>query len=516
MANNPNVLDNLKPFVKGDPRINRKGRPKSFDELRTLAKQIAHEPITAKVKESGVEVSKRFTVIEAIMRQWAQSRDPRLVQAFVNYAYGKAPDAADEHVAITESQPLTLPADAIAPSFLEAYRDIRDRKHTEYLFFGGRGSTKSSFVSLVTIYLLVNNPELHALAVRQVGVTLRDSVYAQLQWAIAELGLTDKFKCTTSPLEIEYLPTKQKIYFRGGDDPLKIKSIKPAFGYIGILWFEELDSFRGPEQVRSIEQSAIRGGDEAWIFKNFNPPRTSQNWANKYVQIPKESQYQHKSDYTTVPVEWLGKTFLEEAEHLKSVNPDAFDHEYLGIVNGTGGMVFSNVHIRKIADEEIAQFDRVTQGVDWGYYPDAYAWNKMHYDSARLTLYIFDEYRVLKASNRDTYKALVEQKHVTPEDLIIADSASPKDIADYREYGLSCRGAEKGPDSVSYSMKWLQSLAAIVIDNERAPYSAEEFLDYEFERDRDGEIISGYPDKNDHQISAVRYGTNRIWKVRGQ
>jgi hypothetical protein len=115
---------------------------------------------------------------------------------------------------LLSSSNLILPADAIAPSFVNVYRDIRDRKHTEYLFFGGRGSTKSSFVSLITVYLLVNNPEIHALACRQVGNTLRDSVFSQLQWAIGELGLSDKFKCTTSPLEIEYLPTKQKIYFR--------------------------------------------------------------------------------------------------------------------------------------------------------------------------------------------------------------------------------------------------------------------------------------------------------------
>jgi hypothetical protein len=75
--------ENLKPFQKKDPRINRKGRPKSFGELRELAQQIAHEEVKAG--------DKRLTVVEAIMRQWAQSKDPRLVQAFINYAYGTPP-----------------------------------------------------------------------------------------------------------------------------------------------------------------------------------------------------------------------------------------------------------------------------------------------------------------------------------------------------------------------------------------------------------------------------------------
>lgn len=508
MANNPNVLDNLKPFVKGDPRINRKGRPKSFDELRTLAKQIAHEPVTAG--------EKKFSVIEAIMRQWAQSRDPRLVQAFVNYAYGKVPDAIDEPVAITEAQALVLDSTQIGRSFVDMHRDIVAHGHTEYVLADGRGSGKSSFAGIEDVILLVNNPTWHVLCIREHANTLRNSVYAQIQWAVDKLGLADKFKFTTSPLEINYIPTGQKIFFRGANDPMSIKSIKPPFGAIAVLHFEEYDQLAGPETVRSIMQSAIRGTDIAYIFKVFNTPRSMNHWANKEMATPKESRYLHRSSYLEMPPEWLGKVFLDEAEYLKIINPNAYDNEYMGVANGTGGMVFENVKLRKITDKEIAQFDRVTQGVDWGYYPDAYAWNKMHYDSARLTLYIFDEYRALKASNRDTYKALVEIKGVTPEDLIIADSASPKDIADYREYGFSCRGAEKGPESVKYSMKWMQGLAAIVIDNERCPYTAEEFLAYEFERTKDGDVISGYPDKNDHQISAVRYGTNRIWKVRGQ
>jgi phage terminase large subunit len=426
-----------------------------------------------------------------------------------------------------QSKSIPFPADVIAPSFLDVYRDIRDKKHTEYLFYGGRGSTKSSFVSLVTIWLMVNNPLVHALAVRQVANTLRDSVFSQLQWAINELGLSDSFKCTISPLEIEYIPTGQKIYFRGADDPLKIKSIKPQFGYIGILWFEELDQFHGAEPIRSIEQSALRGGDSAYIFKNFNPPRTANNWANKYVKIPKESQLQHSSNFLSVPPEWLGRTFLDEAEHLKEVNPMAYAHEYMGEITGSGGMVFENVKIREITDEEIfgkddglghriGGFDRVGQGLDWGYFPDPLAWGKSHFDANRRILYIFDEYKAVKKSNRAVYDDLVKIKGLTPEQLIIADSASPKDIADFREFGASMRGAEKGPESVTYSMKWLQSLTEIVIDPVRCPEHAQEFLNYELEMDKDGEYISSYPDRDNHFIDEVRYAHNLTWRIRGK
>jgi len=430
------------------------------------------------------------------------------------------------HGEMTNGQPFVLPADVIAPDFLDVYRDIASPKHTEYLLKGGRGSTKSSFASLAIIYLIKNNPQLHGLATRQVGNTLRDSVYSQLRWAIDTLGLADEFKCTTSPLEIEYLSTGQKIYFRGADDPNKIKSIKPTFGYIGVLWFEELDQFHGQEAIRKIEQSVIRGGDEAYIIKSYNPPQTANNWVNKYVQIPKATQYQHHSSYLTVPVEWLGKTFIDEADHLKSVNPRAYDHEYLGIVNGTGGQIFGNVVIRRITDDEIngrnddfgnmsGGFDHVLHGLDWGFYPDPNHYSRVHYDAARMTLYIFGEVRKWKTSNRDMHTAITQYGYGNA-DLLIADSAEPKSVADFREYGATCRGAEKGKDSVKYSMKWLQSLKEIVIDNERAPYSAGEFLDYQFEMTKDGELISAYPDKNNHAIDSVRYATNLIWRRRGE
>lgn len=410
---------------------------------------------------------------------------------------------------------VSLPADMLASSFIDVYRDIRDRGHMEYLFKGGRGSTKSSFTSLVFIYLLMRNPSIHGIALRQIANTLRDSVYTQLVWAINVLGLEESFKCTVSPLEITYLPTNQKIYFRGADKPEKIKSIKPVFGYIGVLWFEELDQFMGQEAIRKIEQSILRGGDLAWEFKTYNPPKTAANWVNIYSQIPKPNQLIHHSNYLNVPADWLGKTFIEEAEFLKQVNPRAYEHEYMGTVTGTGGLVFENVIARSILDEEIAQFDQIGQGVDWGYFPDPFAWSKSHFDAARRTLYIFDEYKALKTGNKDTYTYLVENKGYEPDQLIIADSAEPKSIADFRDYGASCRGAEKGPESVNYSMKWLQSLNAIVIDPERCPEHLQEFLNYELEQDKDGEYISSYPDKNNHFIDAVRYRTNLLWRRRG-
>ena len=198
--------------------------------------------------------------------------------------------------------------DVIADVFHPMIRDIRSRRHSEYILPGGRGSTKSSGISCIIPELMKNNPNIHALVLRKVGNTIKDSVYAQMKWGIDKLNLNEEFTCKVSPMEITYKATGQKIYFRGADDPLKIKSIKPEFGYIGIVWFEELDQFAGPEEIRNIQQSALRGGDIAYKFKSFNPPRSKNNWANEYTAEAEQKDEKAlvcRSTYKDVPQEWL-------------------------------------------------------------------------------------------------------------------------------------------------------------------------------------------------------------------
>ena len=262
-------------------------------------------------------------------------------------------------------------SDVISPAFAESHRAVKSGKINELVEKGGRGSCKSSFVSVEIVLLLLKNPLIHACVFRKYGNTLRTTVYTQIVWAIAQLGLTRKFRCTVSPMECTYLPTGQKIMFFGLDDPGKVKSIKVPFGYIGIDWFEELDQFDGPEQIRNVEQSTLRGGSFSFTFKSFNPPAMARNWANRYALENKPGKLVHHSTYLTAPPEWLGPRFIADAEHLKTTNPTGYRHEYLGEVVGSGTQVFENLQLRAITDAEIGQFDRITNGVDWGWYPDA-------------------------------------------------------------------------------------------------------------------------------------------------
>ena len=405
--------------------------------------------------------------------------------------------------------------DLLGDAFYDLADDVKNHGHTHYDLSGGRGSLKSSAISLMIPPLMIAHPNTHACVFRKVGNTIRDSVFSQYIWAIDKLGMSDLWDAKTSPPELVYKPTKQRILFRGADDPMKLKSIKAPFGYIAFTHFEEKDQFAGRKEIRNILQSTMRGGQVYWNFESYNPPITRDNWANIDSQEVRADRLCHKSTYLQAPPEWLGEQFLAEAEYVKETNEREYRHEYLGEAVGSGGEVFENLEIREIPDEELERFDRIRNGLDWGYYPDPFAFNRMQYDAAQRTLYIFDELTARKQGNKETAERLIA-KGLTREDRITADSAEPKSIADYNKFGLSCVGAQKGAGSVEYSMKWLQQLNKIVIDPRRCPDTAKEFTSYEYERTKDGDIISGYPDRDNHHIDAVRYGTEPIYRVPGQ
>jgi len=396
---------------------------------------------------------------------------------------------------------------AIAPSFSTVHLDIKRKAHTHIILAGGRGSTKSSFAAIEIILGIMKDTNSNAVALRKVKDTLKDSVYEQLCWAIGILEVSAYWHTSISPLSLNYIPTGQKILFRGADKPKKIKSITFSRGYCKFLWYEELDEFGGMEEIRMINQSLMRGGNDFTVFYSYNPPKSANNWVNAEVQLTREDRLVHKSDYLTVPPEWLGKQFIYEAEELKRTKPLAYDHEYLGIITGTGGEVFGNVTCRQISNAEIEEFEVIRRGMDYGYAVDPFSYNVMHYDRKYKRLYIFFEIYKVGLSNYAATQLIKEENKKN--EVIIADSAEPKSINEMNQYGLRVIPVKKGPDSIEFGIKFLQSLEAIIIDDKRCPETAREFLAYELEKDANGNFKAGYPDKNNHTIDAMRYGMNR-------
>ncbi|WP_234988241.1 PBSX family phage terminase large subunit [Schwartzia succinivorans] len=403
-------------------------------------------------------------------------------------------------------------SDVVARQFISVHRDVQEHNHTYYWLKGGRGSTKSSFISIEIPFLMLKNPMCHAVVLRKVGNTVKNSVFPQLQWGIDSLGLSGKFKSKTSPHEIRYKKTGQKILFLGCDDPQKIKSIKLPFGYVGIVWYEELDQFSGMEEIRNLNQSLLRGGSKFWVFGSFNPPKSQNNWVNEEQIVYDPARLVHHSTYLNVPRDWLGPQFFDDAEKLKTKNYMSYEHEYLGKVTGTGGAVFDNVEDMEMSRKLVESFDHVYYGLDFGFSIDPLAFVAMHYDAKHEVLYIFDEIYQQKLLNKTAAGMILPKVSTAP---VFADAAEPKSIADMKTYGLHIYPARKGRDSVEHGIKWLQDRAKIYIDKRRCPNVYREFVGYEYERNRQGQFISAYPDRDNHAIDAVRYGLSNVMRSSG-
>ncbi len=395
-------------------------------------------------------------------------------------------------------------SDIIAPQFYEIHCDIMKGRNTHYKLYGGRGSTKSSFVSIEIIFGMMQDTNANAACFRKVGNTLAESVFEQLLWAIEQLGVSHLWKVTLSPLRLTYKPTGQRIVFRGCDDPNKSKSIKIRNGYFKFIWFEERAEFDSGDDERKILQSLMRGGDKYVVFYTWNPPKSLNSWVNQDVLKVRDDTVCSHSTYLTVPKDWLGEKFFKEATELKKANRMKYRHEYLGEATGTGGKVFDNVIIREITDAEIAVFDKIKQGLDFGFAADPLAFERTHYNKKQRKLYIFAEvYQV----NLKTRNAVEEIKKLNPDNRIItADSEEPRSIASFNELGLKVYAAKKGPGSVDFGMAYLSDdIDEIIIDPVRCPNAAREFSSYELDRDKNGNFKGSYPDKDNHSIDAVRY-----------
>lgn len=404
----------------------------------------------------------------------------------------------------------------IAPAFYDVFWDVLDGKHTYYDLYGGRGSTKSSFVGTMIPFQMMQDAEngdfTNAVIFRKVGTTLRESVYEQIAWGIDALGANDLWNSSLSPMQYTYKPTGQKIIFRGLDKAKKTKSIKIKRGYFKYLWFEELDEFAGIEEIRTVQQSVLRGGSQFIVYKTFNPPISRSNWANVYVSEPRVDSYRHKSDYRSVPTEWLGQQFIDDAEHLKKTNPRAYEHEYLGLPVGLGTNIFELLEIRTITDEEVQKYQSIYQGQDWGWYPDPKAFIRLAYVPNKEKVVLLDELGGCKIRNAAMSDEIKKKQY---DDYVIYCGVDEEEsIVDFRDAGLPARRAIVTPGSRKYTFEWLQC-RTLVIDPERTPRAYKEIINYEHEVDSNGEVIADYPDGNDHWIDSIRYATSPLSMRRG-
>lgn len=410
----------------------------------------------------------------------------------------------------------------VPPHFYELVNHFMNDDYSHYWLAGGRGSIKSSIASELIVMGLILFPNTHAVCTRKYKVDLHGSVYSQIIKAIHTLHLEDYFDISTSDQgapPITYILTGQKIFFTGLDDPEGIKSTTPTFGYLKFTWYEEIAELTGMDKIRSANQTLRRGSDNRFVtFYTYNPPRNKGSWVNEEYNNLKYNKdyYVSLTNWEMLPKElaykWLGPDWIKDALLLKEKDPQAYEHEYLGKPVGYGTDVFKNLTIREITDEEISHFDNIGGGIDYGFANDPAAYTRSHFDRKYRKLYIFDEIYGTGILNRQLAKLIF--KHVPDiNDLFeytTCDSAEKKSTADLKDEGLLwVVNAQKGPGSVERGTKWLQELEEIVIDDKRCPNVAREFINAEYEVDKNGNVLRKVADHDNHTIDSVRYRCER-------
>ena len=420
--------------------------------------------------------------------------------------YAEAEEAKDAPVEFSRDFAML-----IQPDFFDFHRRFQLGKDDDFWLTGGRGSCKSSTASLELVYHLERNPKEHGLCLMKYGTNLRTGIKGQVDWAIDMLGVSDHWDSTHQPLELTNTSTGQKIYFRGCDDPRKLKSsVKPPFGHVGVVLYEEADLFKGMQEIRNVNQTLSRGGRTRRIYC-FNPPRSRLSWINKHVESLRDmGKAVYSSNYRNVPVEWLGETFLNDAEQLRLEDEQAFLHEYMGEPVGMGTEVFDRVEFRAITDDEIASFDNPVLGQDFGWYPDPWAFTCSEWRQGGRTLLTWHEEGGCKLQpNEQAERLLVFFKaHRLDGEPVFSDDADPQSIQAQYGMGVNARPANKG-NLRAASYKFLQS-AHWVIDPQRCPKLAAEVRAMEYEVTKDGEVLNKIPDGNDHYVDATRYAIMRM------
>ncbi len=416
----------------------------------------------------------------------------------------------------------------LAPVYLPLHEDIQARRHQNINLPGGRGSAKSSFVALEIVNGIMQDKtgESNAIVFRRTANTMRESVFSQIAWAVDVLDVGAYWSGNVSPMCWTYRPTGAQIIFRGLDDSSKLKSIKPRKGVFRFVWFEEFSELPGANFTRSVMQSVIRGGNDFVVFRSFNPPISAASWANVFIAQPDDRAITLHTTYLDIPREWLGDNFIFEADRLREINETAYRHEYLGEPTGSGGEVFPNIETREITDDEINQLQYIYCGIDWGFSVDPVVFMRVAYDRKTETVYFIDEIYKKHCSNSDFAKEIIARgydytgnivnggifgsyERMKERQLIIADNAEPKSIADLQGMGLKVIACQKYPGCVLYRIKWLQS-RRIVIDPKRTPNAHREFSTYEYLTDKDGNFLADVPDANNHCIDSVSYALDRI------
>ena len=374
---------------------------------------------------------------------------------------------------------------------------------------GGRGSKKSTTTALWIIYKMMQYPLANTLVIRRIFNTHKDSTYTQLKWASNVLGVSHLWKFSKSPLEATYIPTGQKILFRGLDDPMSITSITVEHGHLCWCWFEEAFQIMNEDDFNKVDMS-IRGELPKGYFKqitlSFNP-WSEKHWLKKrFFDVKDEDVLAITTNYTCN--EFLGEDDKKLFEKMKLNNPRRYNIEGLGNWGIAEGLVYSNFEELDFNIEDIKKRPNVKSafGLDFGYTNDPSAFIASLIDLNNMEIFIFDEHYQKAMSNKDIAN-MIKYKGYSKE-RIIGDSSEPKSIDDIKRQGIyRLKGARKGKDSILNGIQYIQDFKIYV--HPKCENTLIELSNYVWDT-KEGNVINKPIDDYNHLMDALRYSLEDI------
>lgn len=371
---------------------------------------------------------------------------------------------------------------------------------------GSRASKKSKTTALRWIYLMMKYDKSNLLVIRKTYRTLKDSCWTDLKWTTRRLEVENLWSFKESPLEATYLPTGQKILFRGLDDPLKVTSITVDYGYLCWAWLEEAFEVNSEADFDTLDES-IRGELPPNLWKqwviSFNPWNERHWLKKKFFDVSNPDILAQTTNYTCN--EWLDEADKRLFENMKINNPRRYNVAGLGNWGITEGLVYDNVHLDyRFELTDMVNYKTVC-GMDFGYTNDPTAFFIGFLDEKNKALYIWDELYEKGLTNRMIYDRLVSMGY--GKESIVCDSAEPKSIAELRGYGLRAKAAVKGKDSISHGIQYIQGLTIYI--HPRCVNFTTEIQNYTFDKDKFGNAINQPIDDFNHLMDAMRYALEK-------
>ena len=381
---------------------------------------------------------------------------------------------------------------------------------------GSRASKKSTTTALNMIYRIMTYPNSNGLVIRKVFRTIKDSCFSQLKWAIHRLKVDKYWKATNSPLELTYLPTGQKILFRGLDDPLKVTSVAVDKGSLCFLWIEEAYEIMSEDDFNMLDES-IRGQVPDGLFKQITltlNPWNDRHWIKKrFFDTEDKDILAITTNYKCN--EWLDESDLKVFETMKTHNPKRYRVAGLGEWGVVDGLVYENVREDRFNKEDVIKNNpdiKPVFGLDFGYTNDPTALFCGLLDLENYKIYVFDELYEKGLSNKNIYKEI--EKMGYRKEKIIADSAEPKSIDELKDLGLyRISPAKKGKDSILNGVQFIQNFEIIV--HPRCVNFMTEITNYQWAKDKFNKAINEPIDDFNHLQDAMRYAIEPYTRNKG-